>query len=249
MHIDPWTFALQTINVLILVWLLKRFLYRPVMAALAARQQAADALLAQAQAEKAAAAAETAALRTQSESFAADAERRRADMQAAVEKERAGLMAEASAAAAETARHAAVALAATQARLTAELEEKAGMLAGRMAETLLRRLPAQQTTDAMFQALIERLRTLPEDERRKLADHAPLRLITAAPLDDPMRTRYRQALAAVLPFALEPDFTVDPSLIAGFEVEGAHVRIRNSWRGDLDEFQTALRQDRHDDHG
>jgi F-type H+-transporting ATPase subunit b len=30
MHLDPWTLALQTINVLVLVWLLAHFLFRPV---------------------------------------------------------------------------------------------------------------------------------------------------------------------------------------------------------------------------
>ena len=32
MHIDLWTLGLQTINVLVLVWLLARFLFRPVAA-------------------------------------------------------------------------------------------------------------------------------------------------------------------------------------------------------------------------
>ena len=31
MHIDWWTIALQTVNFVILVWLLQRFLYRPVL--------------------------------------------------------------------------------------------------------------------------------------------------------------------------------------------------------------------------
>ena len=45
MRIDWWTLALQAVNVLILVWLLGRFLFRPVMDAIAARQASAQALL------------------------------------------------------------------------------------------------------------------------------------------------------------------------------------------------------------
>lgn len=69
MHIDWSTLALQTVNALVLVWLLARFLFRPVADIIAARQKAAQALLADAemsrraaQAEQAAASADTARL-------------------------------------------------------------------------------------------------------------------------------------------------------------------------------------------
>ena len=44
MHIDWSTLALQTINVLILVWILARFLFRPVREIIAKRQAKADAI-------------------------------------------------------------------------------------------------------------------------------------------------------------------------------------------------------------
>ena len=49
MPIDWWTLALQTVNVLILVWLLARFFCRPVAAMIVAkRQEQASKLLADA---------------------------------------------------------------------------------------------------------------------------------------------------------------------------------------------------------
>ena len=48
MRIDWSTLALQTVNVLVLVWLLARFLFRPVMAIIAERRIAAEKLLADA---------------------------------------------------------------------------------------------------------------------------------------------------------------------------------------------------------
>ncbi|MEX8520291.1 MAG: hypothetical protein AB3X44_17425 [Leptothrix sp. (in: b-proteobacteria)] len=42
MNLDPTTFALQIINFLVLLWLLTRFLYRPLQAALDARRAAAE---------------------------------------------------------------------------------------------------------------------------------------------------------------------------------------------------------------
>jgi F-type H+-transporting ATPase subunit b len=41
MKIDWWTLGLQTINILVLVWILSRFLFRPVSDMIAARQAAA----------------------------------------------------------------------------------------------------------------------------------------------------------------------------------------------------------------
>ena len=48
MRIDWWTLALQTVNVLVLIWILGRFFFRPVMDIVVKRQQEANKLLADA---------------------------------------------------------------------------------------------------------------------------------------------------------------------------------------------------------
>src|SRR5579871_634885 len=68
MRIDWWTLGLQAANVLVLVFILSRFLFRPVVAVIEARQAAIANLLAQAEAEKAAA-------RGERDKAAAEAER------------------------------------------------------------------------------------------------------------------------------------------------------------------------------
>ncbi|MDR3453737.1 MAG: F0F1 ATP synthase subunit B, partial [Rhodoferax sp.] len=52
MKIDWWTLGLQAINVVVLVWLLSRFLFKPVAAIIAERQAAAARLLSEAQAAR-----------------------------------------------------------------------------------------------------------------------------------------------------------------------------------------------------
>ena len=52
MHIDWWTLALQTVNVLVLIWLLARFFFRPVVDIVAKRQEEANKLLADAAAAR-----------------------------------------------------------------------------------------------------------------------------------------------------------------------------------------------------
>ena len=48
MHIDWWTLAFQTVNVLVLIWILARFFFRPVVDIVAKRQEEANKVLAEA---------------------------------------------------------------------------------------------------------------------------------------------------------------------------------------------------------
>ncbi len=62
MQIDWWTLALQAINFVVLVWLLHRFLYRPVRAVIEKRRAFSERAFAEAAEQKAAAAAAEARL-------------------------------------------------------------------------------------------------------------------------------------------------------------------------------------------
>jgi F-type H+-transporting ATPase subunit b len=53
MTIDWWTLGLQTVNVLVLVWILARFLFKPVAKIIAERQEAAQDALDEAEAARA----------------------------------------------------------------------------------------------------------------------------------------------------------------------------------------------------
>ena len=52
MHIDWWTLAFQTVNVIILIWILGRFFFRPVVDIVANRQAQANKILADAAAAR-----------------------------------------------------------------------------------------------------------------------------------------------------------------------------------------------------
>ena len=69
MPINWFTVIAQTINFLILVWLLKRFLYRPILSAIDDREQRITARIAQADAKVAEADLEREAFRQKSEAF------------------------------------------------------------------------------------------------------------------------------------------------------------------------------------
>ncbi|MGA9847891.1 MAG: hypothetical protein WBQ45_09645, partial [Roseiarcus sp.] len=71
MRIDWWTLALQTVNVLILIWILSRFLFRPIVGIIEERRAAAAKLLTDAEAQKAGAIAARKAAEAEAASIAA----------------------------------------------------------------------------------------------------------------------------------------------------------------------------------
>lgn len=90
MLIDWFTVGAQAVNFLILVWLLQRFLYRPVMAAIAAREKKVADMIATAAAQDAKAQLAAEELRKRSEAFDRDREglMRRATDEGATEQQR-----------------------------------------------------------------------------------------------------------------------------------------------------------------
>ena len=62
MTIDWWTLGLQTVNVVILIWLLERFFWRPVAAMIEERHASAQRILAEAEGKRSQAIAELAGI-------------------------------------------------------------------------------------------------------------------------------------------------------------------------------------------
>jgi F-type H+-transporting ATPase subunit b len=237
MLFDWWTFALQTINFVILVWLLHRFLYKPVLAAVAARQaeidgaraaadkvkQEADARLADVERRLAAVAAEReAALKAAS----AEAEASAAARRARAEKEAATVV--------EDARKG---LAGERREAEGQLREAALDFGVGVARRLLDEIPAEYRAEAWLERLSQYLAGLGADERARIlagmGDGAALRVVTAAPLAPAMAETWRARLQGELGETLAVAFEVDPALIAGAELHFADAVIRLSWRSQL----------------
>ena len=217
MHLDWSTLALQTVNVLVLLWLLRRYLFRPVMASVAARRAAAEALLAEAAAQRTAAEATAAELARRARDSAAEAERLRAAAAAGAEAERTQRLAAAGAEIGRLRDAAAAAIRRDRAAMRQELDAAARALAVTIAARLLARLPGPAATAAMLDALGAGLAGLPEAELHALAaPGAPLDVVSAAPLNE----AEREACAALL-------------RAAGRSAAGAHVPGRSGAdRGD-----------------
>ncbi|WP_068114756.1 F0F1 ATP synthase subunit B family protein [Tropicimonas marinistellae] len=234
MTIDWWTLGLQTINVLILIWILARFLFRPVTKIIADRQAAAHAALDEAQQVRDAARA----ARDEANAEAAEISRTRAallekaqdEATQAREKLLATVRIEAERARADTRAEL------EQMRGTAKtaLAEDAAALAADIAARLMGRLPDTARVDGFVDGLAKAVADLPEATRTGIGTGDPVRLRAARALTDDEQLRLEALLIDALGHPINLEIETDAALIAGLELDAPHAIIRNHFRADLD---------------
>lgn len=241
MRIDVWTLALQAINALVLIWLLSRVLYRPVVQVIAQRREAAAKLLDDAEAEREQARQATAAVNRQQAGLAAAREATLKAAEADASAARTRLLAQAQAEI-ETLRKQAEddrnKAAAAQQRAD---EQRSTALAIDIAGKLLDRLPPGARVDGFVDALVASLHALPPAQQRELAgDATPLQLAAPRPLTDDERERCTQAIRQALGRQAAVTPVVDPALIAGLELRSPSLVVSNHLRADLIHLQHEL---------
>jgi len=241
MRFDWSTLVLQTVNVLVLLWLLRRFLFRPVTDIITARKNAAEQMLAQAAAARQDAEAKAEATAHQEKQLAAESDSILADARAAAEAERVRLLALAKEQAAEAGDAAHAALEHEREQMRRELEQQARDLAVTIALRLLGRVPASAVNAALLQSLGTWLADLAPHELRALTQpEEALEVVTATPLDASAQAACTAMLAQRFGRTPALSFGTDPSLIAGVELRNSHARLCNNWRADLDRILREL---------
>lgn len=246
MHIDWWTLALQAINVLILVWILGRFFYRPVAAIIEARRAAAEKLVADAEAAEARVKAKRAEIDATRAGFEAERDRVLAEARAQALAERDAAMKEVSADIARLRADAQSALTRERKQMEIALIDHAGSLAVDIAQKLLKSLPPGIATSGFLESLSDQLRSLPSSSRALLvaaASSTGLSVATASPLDDAEQAQCRAIVENVLGTSAKISFRSEPSLIAGFELRSDTFLLKRNWRDDLSVISEQLRTD------
>ena len=249
MHIDWWTLALQTVNVLVLIWILARFLFRPMADLVAKRQEETGKLLADA----AQARQEATEVRAQTEKARSDldAERDRliAEARRAAEQEKVGLLAQSTAEIDKLRDEATAAIARERTAADHAIVAHASDLSVDIARRLLERLPPGRAFELFLDGACQELRNAPPDVRKSLitsmGEGGLLEVVTASLLNDAQREGVKKALASVLGVEPSLEFKSDPALIGGIELHGRNAIIRNSWRADLDRIRKELSHDGH----
>ncbi|MDW5377919.1 F0F1 ATP synthase subunit delta [Halomonas sp. HP20-15] len=241
MTLDWWTLGLQTLNVLVLLWLLSRFLFKPIAAIILERQQAANQLL-----DEAAAAKDDARqVREAADQARAEADRQRAAALQAAERDadqaRRQRLKEAEAEIDHLHHQAQESLRAERQALQSDIETRAGELALAIAGKLMQRLPDGARIEGFIEGLVEGLASLPAETRRSLNQpNASWRLTVPRPLTDNEHRVLNAALQQAVGGATLPEVIVDPGLIAGLELETEHSVVRNSLRADLARLKTEM---------
>ena len=237
MHPNWWTIGLQSVNFGILVWLLHRFLYRPVLAMIDARkaevarqfdsaksaEELAKSKLADAEAARAGIAAEReAALKVAS----AQAQEMAQAQQAQAERDAVALV--------NSTREA---LGAERAAALTEARRLALDLGADFARRLLAEVPMQYRAEAWIERMEQYLLGLELAERdalaRQLAAAVPLRVVTAGALSAATAVHWRERLLRSLGVSADVAFEVDPQLIAGAELHFPTAILRFSWQSAL----------------
>lgn len=244
MELDWTTFGLEIVNFLVLLWILKRFLYRPVLATLAERRAGIARVLGEAKEAE----ARAASLKTQFEGRLADWEQEKAAARVRFEAELAAeRMRQMDILARDLAseRERSVALDAhRQETLKREFMAQAGQEARRFAVGVLERLAGPELESRLVDLFIEELAGLPEAHLAPLLagqnGQAQGRVMSAYPLSEDQRRRIAAAMAARLALRCQLHFQEEGSLVAGVRVSLGAWQMDFSLGGELAAFAESL---------
>jgi F-type H+-transporting ATPase subunit b len=244
MHLDWWTIGLQTVNFAVLVWLLHRFLYRPVLGMIDARKAEIERQYADAKAAQEKAMAEFAGIEAQRATIAAERETalksaagqaqeiataRRKD----AEREAQALLADAR-----------TSLASERAHAFDEARRLALDLGSEFAQRLLAQVPAALRAEAWIERIEQYIDALPKPEcdalARQLATGNALAVVTATALPASAADAWRERLRRRLGQDISVSFADDPRLVAGAELHFPTTMLRFSWQSALDAARSEI---------
>jgi F-type H+-transporting ATPase subunit b len=227
------TFVLEILNFLVLVWILKRFLYRPVLDVIAQRRAGIEQTLADAEAHHAEAEKLQAQYEGRIDAWEHEHQQARDRLDRELEAERAHRMAQLQTDLENEHEKARVLEARRQTDARRKIEETAMLQGARFAARLLEQAAGPDTEARLVELVLDDLKQLPVERISVLRDEcnqvqkAP-RVQSAYPLSQDLRQRLGEALRPLCESA--PLFEQDDNLVAGVRiiigawVLGANVR-------------------------
>jgi F-type H+-transporting ATPase subunit b len=244
MELDWTTFLLEIANFLILVWIMNRLLYRPVMNAIAARR-----------AGLARTAAEAERLRQDAAELEAHYKSRLAEWEREKEGLRKDMLVELSAD--RTRLEAAIQASLEQERDKArtirdqdlrdrlmEMEEIALGQGSRFVTRLLEEVSSPELEERLQELFLTSLATLPAERLRAIADAlgepgVPVRAASAFVCPEERRTEIRQRLSEICGYQGIIEFVEEPMLLAGVQLRAGPWILDATLRGELSFFTEA----------
>jgi F-type H+-transporting ATPase subunit b len=235
------TFVLEIINFLILVWILKRFFYRPVLEVIARRRAGIE----QIRAEGGRLREEAQQLRAQYENRLAEWEQERRaareELDREIDAERSRRLQTLTDQLAHERARAAIVEQRRRDEQQRQLEQTALEQGARFAARLLALGSGAQLQMQLLSLLLEQLETLPVDQREALRSgtdsvSGTITVTSAYALDDPARQGLQRALEALFGAPLALQFQEDPALLAGVRIGVGAWVLQANVKDDLAEF-------------
>jgi F-type H+-transporting ATPase subunit b len=250
MQFSWWTFLLQGVNFLVLVWLLHRFLYKPVQEVIAKRKEMTTAALDQAHD------AERTAQQTkeQYESALADIDKERADVldkvRQEVETERRKVLDEAREQAATIVDKAKATISEEREAARHALKRDTATLAADLAARILTDMSASIPAAATLDYVVKEINDLPEAERARVdselrANGSEVEIVTASELDAAAREQWQSRLEGELGHSIAPRFSCDAGIISGAILKLPHTAIRVTWADQISDAREHLLEGDH----
>ena len=245
MTVDWWTLGIQAVNVVILIWLLARFFWRPVAAMIEQRRATAQQILVEAEKKRSQATDALAEIERTRTGFDREREAVMAASRDAAEEARAAILASATKEAAALEASARTAMENERDAAEAAWAERANMLAVEIAGRLVARLDGQVVRAAFLDWLLQEVRSLPVPVRDAVASNgAILEATSATEIELADQESYRTLIGEAFGTRPQVAFKVEATLIAGLELRGPHFVVANSWRADLAKILADLAHDK-----
>ena len=236
-HFDWWTLALQTVNFAVLVWLLHRFLYKPVLRMIDARKAEVQKQYDEAKAAEEAAQAHLAAIESERAGLVSEREAALKTAAAQAEEAAKARRAQAEAEAAALLDGTRKSLATERDKVLAEARKSALDLGIGFARRLLAEVPVKLRTEAWLERIERYLVALPKTEMDALVHQfdngGALTVVTASPLASETAETWRDHLRRSLGDGTAIAFDANSDLMAGAELHFPSAVLRFSWQSTL----------------
>lgn len=247
MELDWTTFILEIINFVVLVWLLRHFLYRPVMNVVAERRAAIAKTLEEAKNRQDEATALKAQYENRLQDWQKEREAARGGLRDEIEAERRKRLARLDDEVAEQRRKEQVLAQRREEALSRTARHQAMALSGQFAARLLARLADPSIQARLLSMLLEDLGRLPDDQRKQLSAaqraSTAVQIISAFPLNEQQRSQLSGALDQLLGGKAAYQFEQDAALQAGFSIHIGAQRLQANLREELRFFGDGLRDE------
>jgi F-type H+-transporting ATPase subunit b len=242
---DWTTFILEIINFLILIWILKRFLYQPVLDVIDRRRAGIEKTLADAQHVE----AEANRVRQQNEQQLADWEEEKKSARAQLMAELAAIreskmVALEASISEETGRRRV--LDERRRREFERMAEEKGITQGaEFSAKLFSRLASPELEAKLFRLLLEDLHQLRSEEKNAVMEAATevglkINVQSVFPLDKNKQDALSSALSEVAGRMLAVEYSINPELISGYQVDIGPWVLHANLRDELKFFRGAL---------